>query len=112
MRDVKWQNGDIVLDSAGRAELLSAHDAAFQRAKIRMSARRGRFIYDRELGADCDGIAGEMCLQQYGQAFGEALVPYENTGAKAVALTEHGVRTEITVNGETKTEEVRRYGEL
>ena len=51
MRDVKWEYGDIVLDSAGRAELLSESDSEFQRALIRMSAKRGCFIYDRELGA-------------------------------------------------------------
>ena len=50
MRDVKWEYGDIVLDSAGRAELLSESDSEFQRALIRMSAKRGCFIYDRELG--------------------------------------------------------------
>ena len=73
MRDVKWQNGDICLDSAGRAEVLSAHDAEFQRALIRMTARRGSFIYDRELGADCGGISGELILKKYDQAFAEAL---------------------------------------
>ena len=56
MRDVKWEYGDIVLDSAGRAELLSESDSEFQRALIRMSAKRGCFIYDRELGADCENI--------------------------------------------------------
>ena len=112
MRDVKWEYGDIVLDSAGRAELLSESDSEFQRALIRMTARRGSFIYDRELGADCGGISGELILKKYDQAFTEALAPYENTFARTVEQTEDGVRAEITVNGETKTEEVRHYGEL
>ena len=54
----------------------------------------------------------ELILKKYDQAFTEALAPYENTFARAVEQTEDGVRAEITVNGETKTEEVRHYGEL
>ena len=112
MRDVKWQNGDIRIDSTGRAEVLSARDAAFQRALIRMTARRGCFIYDRELGSDSGNISGELILKKYDQAFAEALAPFENTFARAAAQTENGVSAEITVNGETITEEVRHYGEL
>ena len=90
MRDVKWEYGDILLDSAGRAELLSESDSEFQRALIRMSAKRGCFIYDR--------------------AFCEALAPCENTSARAFMVTYNGVRAEISINGETRTKEVRHYG--
>ena len=110
MRDVRWENGDIVRDSSGRHELLSPRDTAIQRAVIRMSARRGCFIYDRELGSDWNNINGCLILKKYDQAFSEALAPYENTFARSLALTMNGVRTEISVNGERKTKEVRRYG--
>ncbi len=66
---MKWEYGDIVLDSAGRAELLSESDSEFQRALIRMSAKRGCFIYDRELGADCENIWGDTLLKQLDRAF-------------------------------------------
>ena len=110
MRDVKWEYGDIVLDSAGRSELLSESDSEFQRALIRMSAKRGCFIYDRELGADCENIWGDTLLKQYDRAFCEALAPCENTSARAFMVTYNGVRAEISVNGETRTKEVRHYG--
>ncbi len=110
MRDVKTEYGDIVLDSAGRAELLSEKDSEFQRALIRMSAKRGSFIYDRQLGADCEDIGGELILQQYDRAFCEALAPCENVSAQAIAVTDNGVRAEINVNGETRIREVRHYG--
>ena len=97
MRDVKWEYGDIVLDSAGRAELLSESDSEFQRALIRMSAKRGCFIYDRELGADCENIWGDTLLKQYDRAFCEALAPCENTSARAFIKDKGGASLRITM---------------
>ncbi|MBR1483335.1 MAG: hypothetical protein IJ598_10260 [Ruminococcus sp.] len=112
MTDVKWQTGDVFLDSSGRPVMLSAEDTAFQRALLRLCACRGAFIYDRELGADWDKDDDALNLQRITQSLNEALTPYENTTARAVAYTSDGVLAEIVVDGVLKTKEVRHYGEL
>ena len=61
-------------------------------------------------GADCENIWGDTLLKQYDRAFCEALAPCENTSARAFMVTYNGVRAEISINGETRTKEVRHYG--
>lgn len=52
MVDIKLERGEIVTDKSGRAVRIEGIDAKFQRAIIRLNARRGKFIYNRELGSE------------------------------------------------------------
>lgn len=48
-------NGDILVDDSGNLCLLSGREEIKQRLYIMLSARRGGFVYDRELGSElCD----------------------------------------------------------
>ncbi len=109
MTDVKLQNGDLALDSAGRPEMLGDRGARFQRAEIAMTVGRGSFIYNRSLGADYGSLTGAADPEKRaGQIFNEALADYSGTSAVILAVTDRA-EAEITVNGETESREVRRY---
>lgn len=111
MTDAKLKNGDIVLDSAGRFEMLDDLDARFQRAMICITAEKGRFIYDRELGvADFEAGVAEF-KDKTEQEINEALARLKNTSAKVVEAGKKLVVT-ITVDGESRTEEVHTYGQV
>ena len=112
MIDVKIQNGELSLDSAGRFLDLGDRDARFQRALIALTVKKGAFIYDRSLGADYDALTGaEDLKRKTEQIFNEALAAYEDT---SVAVTQTGAHTvvRLRVNGETRSEEVVHYGNI
>lgn len=112
MTDAKLKNGDISLDSAGRFELLSDSDARFQRALICMSVEKGSFIYDRELGTYLDyEVSVAQIKEKTEQSINEALARFKNTSAKVVEVGEKFVVT-ITVDKESRTEEVLAYGQV
>lgn len=110
MNDVKLKNGEIALDAAGNAEILGDRDAHFQRAYIRMTAKRGKFIYDRELGADVIHGTTDMPERKNEQLFNEALALCADATARYVSYTGRGVMVEVDSNGEKRTMEVVRYG--
>ena len=112
MTDAKLKNGDIALDSAGRFEMLSDLDSRFQRAMICINAAKGSFIYDRDLGVDFeDEVSVAEFKDKTEQVFNEALARLKNTSAKVVEVGKRLVVT-ITVDGESRTEEVRTYGQV
>ncbi len=113
MIDFKIQNGDIVVDSAGRPIKLSERDAQFQRALICITANLGDFIYDRTLGSsradiNTDETEAEQKLQL---VLNEALARFENTHVKVIELGDT-LTVEITIDDESRTEEVLLYGNI
>lgn len=114
MTDYKITGGDNVLDCAGRPVRLDGNDAKFQRAFICASARLGGFIYDRTIGSRREEInlsdssaGGRLQL-----VINEALARFENTCARVDEYSESGMTLTITIDGESRTEEVRFYGNV
>ena len=109
MIDVKLQNGELSLDSAGRFLELSDRDARFQRALIALTAKKGAFIYNRALGADYDALAGAADIRRKTeQIYNEALADYDDTSVTVTAAGEHTL-VGIRVDGEARSEEVVRF---
>ena len=113
MTDVKIKNGDAVVDSTGRNEMISDKDALFQRAQICIGARLGSFIYDRQTGSDIRSIdsESEFAKENAELIINEALAQFEDT--KAVVL-EYGdtIRLTVTIGGESRDTEVHLYGNI
>lgn len=113
MTDVKINNGDVVVDSTGRYEMISDKDALFQRAQICIGARLGGFIYDRQTGSDIRSIdsESEFAKENAELIINEALAQFENTTA---AVKEYGdiIRLTITIDDESRDTEVHLYGNI
>lgn len=106
MIDVKLQNGDLAADGTGNAVMLSDRDARFQRALVRMTAARGGFIYDRELGTrplGDDPSRAELALN-------EALTLCPGTHVRLLETGDESMTVRLTIDGESREEEVRYYG--
>lgn len=110
MTDVKLINGDVMRDSSGRYVMLEGADALFQRALNCVSAVRKGFIYDRALG--CDPLEGGLTSPMQAQLLiNEALCDYDNTYARVLSVGE-SVRLRLSINGESRTQEVLPHGQL
>lgn len=110
MIDAKLKNGDLTVDSAGSVIQISGKDALFQRAVICMTVPKGSFIYDRKLGTE---RVAEDDGQRTAQLFGEALAEYPDTTVRVVSISQEGVAAvRVTVDGESRIEEVRKYGNV
>lgn len=113
MTDVRIKNGDAIVDSTGRYEMICDKDVLFQRAEICIGARLGGFIYDRHTGSDIRSIDAESSLAKENAelVINEALAQLENT--KAV-VTEYGdvVKLTITIGEESRNTEVHLYGNI
>lgn len=109
MIDAKIKNGDVAVDAAGRIARIGDIDARFQRAMICMTVPKGSFVYDRELGAlnsvSLPDAKTELLLN-------EALAKYEDAAVSLIERDDSGIRVCITIGGESRTEEVRYYGNL
>lgn len=112
MTDVKLFNGDVALDSARRMIRLNDADARFQRAVICASVGMGSFIYDRKLGCrysyDADD---EVSARKVELCINEALARFKNTSARVIDINEN-ITLRITVDSESRTEEVRLIGNV
>ena len=112
MTDVKIENNDVALDSAGRMVYLNGADALFQRAAITASVGRGSFIYDRSLGCgysyDTDD---EFASRRVALGINEAFARFSNTFAEVQSIGQT-VTLKITVNSESRTQEVRLIGDV
>lgn len=112
MTDVKIYNRDVALDSAGRMIRLGDTDARFQRAFITSSVSRGSFIYDRALGCryiyDADDAFSE---RKVALGINEALARFGSARAKVLGI-DSNILLQITIDGESRTEEVRLLGDL
>ncbi len=111
--DVKIKDGDILTDAAGNP-LYTAEgiEDIFQQVVICITAKRGGFIYDKELGAEAVvDIAGEREIKRLESSLRSAAAPV--AGAQvflrgACELIDGSVKAEITVTygKESKTGEV------
>ena len=108
MGDVKLQNGDIVLDGTGNAMVIGDSDARFQRALVRMTAARGGFIYDRELGVLPLGDD----LRRAELALNEALSLCPGARVRLLEKGDESMTVQLTINGESRREEVCFYGDV
>lgn len=108
MVDVKLQNGDIVLDGTGNAMVIGDSDARFQRALVRMTAARGGFIYDRELGVLPLGDD----LRRAELALNEALSLCPGARVRLLEKGDESMTVQLTINGESRREEVCFYGDV
>ncbi len=113
MTDVKIKNGDAVVDSTGRYEMISDKDALFQRAQICIGAKLGNFIYDRQTGSDIRSVdaESEFAKENAELIINEALAQFEYTKA---AVLEYGdtIRLTVTIGGESRDTEVHLYGNI
>ena len=113
MTDVKIKDGDVVVDSTGKYEIISDTDALFQRAEICIGARLGSFIYDRQTGSEIRSINAEddLAKEKAELVINEALAEFEDT--KAVVL-QYGdvVKLTITIGDESRDTEVHLYGNI
>lgn len=112
MMDAKLKKGDLLRSAAGQVETVSERDALFQRAMIRMSTRLGSFVYDRSIGArhgfdNADAYAKEKAEL----VLNEALAGLSNTYVQVRSLGE-SIGVTITIDGESREEEVRLYGDV
>ena len=112
MTDVKLLNGDVALDSARRMIRLSGKDAEFQRALICASVGRGSFIYDRMLGCSYSyDEDDEFSARKVELSINEALARFKNASASVVDIDET-ITLRITIDSESRTEEVRLIGNV
>lgn len=113
MTDVKIKDGDVVVDSTGKYEIISDTDALFQRAEICIGARLGSFIYDRQTGSEIRSIKAEddLAKEKAELVINEALAEFEDT--KAVVL-QYGdiIKLTITIGDESRDTEVHLYGNI
>lgn len=113
MTDVKINNGDAVVDSTGRYEMITDIDALFQRAQICIGARLGGFIYDRETGSDIRSVDADSDLakEKAELIINEALAQFEDTKAVVVDYGET-IKLTITIGDESRNTEVHLYGNI
>lgn len=106
--DVLIKNGDIVLDSSGNTVMLSGIDAKFQRALFCIKAKRGKFIYNRELGSHLDNVLSNenSPAQRAELEINEALAGFDNTFAK-VSQSGDKLIAQISIDGEVRNLEVQ-----
>ena len=112
MIDAKLKNGDLLRSAAGQVETVSERDALFQRAMIRMGARLGSFVYDRNIGARHGFATSEASAKEKTElVLNEALAGLENTYVQVRSLGE-SIGVTIIIDGESREEEVRLYGDV
>ena len=109
MIDAKLTNGDVAVAVTGDVEVIGGTDALFQRAMLSMTVPQGSFVYDRALGAAaCDSTVPD----KQALVLGEALASYEDTAVRVSALTDGAAAVVVTIGGESREMEVRRYGNV
>lgn len=100
--DVKIENEDISVDSAGSFVMIDGFDEIVQQALIRMKIPKGKFIYDRNLGSFCDSLdinTGKNQMKALEMLINESLVSLNNAYVKvnSTEKTSKGIKAEITV---------------
>lgn len=108
MVDVKLLGGDLALDSSGNTVYVRGADERFQRALVCLTVPRGSFIYDRELGTGSlalDNKRTEVLLE-------EALTRCPGARARVTNRSTGAVTVQVTIDGESRTQEVQWYGNV
>lgn len=108
MVDVKLSGGDVALDSSGAAVYIDGTDERFQRALVCLTVPRGSFIYDRTLGTRSLGLDKKRTEL----LFEEALTRCPGARARMTDRSAEAVTVQLTIDGESRTEEVRWYGDV
>lgn len=107
MRDTMIKNGDIAIGSSGSTVLIEGVDAKFQQAVICITAKLGRFIYDRNLGSAVFLQSETPSAKQLELLANESLAGMENTFASVkkagkkitIDLTVDKITREVQING-------------
>lgn len=107
MIDVKIENKDVVTESTGILKRLTGLDAMFQRAFICIASKKGKFVYDRQLGTDISEIdlSAEDAKDRLELVFNEALVNCSNAVAQVLEIGEK-IKVKIIIDGQSTEVEV------
>lgn len=113
MIDIKVRNGDSVKDSTGKLLKIEDTDVLFQRVLICIGVKRESFIYNRNLGSKLGEIDfnAENAKEKAELIINEALAEFENTYVKVLEIGKT-MKLEITISGESRTEEVQLSGNI
>lgn len=98
--DVKLRNGDMVLDSTGSVVYIDGMEEIVQRVLICVTARKGSFLYQKNLGCDARvDFSTERGMKKLESRLREAILPV--AGAELVLReaksTDEGIRAFITI---------------
>ncbi len=106
-------NGDLLRDSSGRPYFVSDRDETAQRLYILLSAKRGGFIYDRELGSDIGLIdPADSDASVRAEAYARrALACMPQAEVTGVCVEQNGITVFVTADGEEYGIRVRRTTE-
>lgn len=97
--DIEIRDGDNVL-RGGKFKEVWGFEESFQRAEIAVAARRGRFIYDRNLGSGLyEYTKGEepLSYKQIESIVKTAVSCLENISAEVISFEKSGENTEILI---------------
>ena len=109
MIDAKISHGDLAAAPSGGWETISGADAEFQRALLCMTVQKGSFIYDRELGRAAAQLPSAAKAELI---FAEALAKYDNVRLCVNSVSENVASVTVAIDGESRTQEVRSYGNV
>lgn len=110
--DAKIKDGDMVLDSTGEPVMISGTEEMLQQVVMRITACKGGFIYNKEMGAEAvTDVSGEKECRKLEVILQEAVADMENISLSldcASQLVDGKVLAELTVvcNGESLPLEV------
>lgn len=88
--ELKLQNGDYLSDGAGGLHRVSGRDALLQRVLFRLTARRGKFPFQEELGSRLWQLGQMPTAERQSAAkqfVAEALEAEQDLQVRAVTLT-------------------------
>lgn len=57
--DIKIENGDTIISESGIPEMVSGIEEAIQKVNLAIKIRKGKFIYDRNIGTQIDSVIFE-----------------------------------------------------
>lgn len=113
MIDIKVKDGDNVKESTGKLLKIEDRDVLFQRVLICIGVKSESFIYNRNLGSHLSEInfSSDDAKEKAELIINEALAKFEDTYVRVLEIGET-MRLEITISGESRTEEVRLNGNV
>ncbi len=88
--DVLIKDGDVVTDTHGNYKIIEGDYEVIQQAVLRITAEKGRFIYDRCLGSACSKLADRFTVQKIPlleQLINESLCSMNNVYVKVMSAS-------------------------